>query len=214
MHFTAPADKEIDWNEEAFVGIERFVNRFYRMVKDIDDRHPADLKRYFKKDDLSESQWELYIKLNQMINKITEDSEKMQFNTTIAAMMEYFNALNQVKRIDPEFYLYILQKSTQMIAPLAPHFAEELWEMFGYTESIFKSKWPIHDPDAVVSDMITIVVQVNGKVRDNLNVSIHLSKDELESMAYDSERVSKFIEGKKVIKVIYVPKRLINIVVK
>ena len=214
MHFTAPADKEIDWNEEAFVGIERFVNRFYRMVKDVEDKHPVDLKHYFKKDQLSESQWDLYIKLNQMINKITEDSERMQFNTTIAAMMEYFNALNQVKRIDPEFYQYILQKSTQMIAPLAPHFAEELWEMFGYTESIFKSLWPIHDPDAIVSDMITVVVQVNGKVRDNLNVSIHSSKEELEMMAQDSEKVQKFIEGKTIVKIIHVPGRLINMVVK
>ncbi|MBD3218269.1 MAG: leucine--tRNA ligase [candidate division Zixibacteria bacterium] len=214
MHFTAPADKEIDWNEEAFVGIERFINRFYRMVTEIDNPEPVDLKRYFKKDQLSDNQWDLYIKLNQMIKKVSEDSDRMQFNTNIAALMEYFNALNQVKRIEPEFYHYILQKSTQLIAPLAPHFAEEIWSLYGYTESIFKSSWPSYDPDAVVSEQINIVVQVNGKVREQIMVSSDASKDMIETMALDSEKVKKFIQDKKIIKTIYVPGKLINMVVK
>jgi leucyl-tRNA synthetase len=214
MHFIAPADKEIDWNEEAFVGIERFIHRFYRMVKEIEAPAPADLKRYFKKIDLSDIQWDLYIKLNQMIKKITEDSERMQFNTTIAAMMEYFNAVNQVKRIEPDFYHYLIQKSLQLISPLAPHFAEELWQNCGYNASIFKSDWPAYDPNAVVSDQITIAVQVNGKLRDQLTAASDASKDEIEKMARNSEKIIKQLQGKTIVKVIHVPGRLINLVVK
>lgn len=214
MHFIAPADKEIDWNEEAFVGIERFVHRFYRMVNEIESPQPADLKRYFKKPDLSEAQWDLYIKLNQMIKKITEDSERMQFNTTIAAMMEYFNSLNQVKRIDPDFYRYLIQKSIQLISPLAPHFAEEMWQRCGYQDSVFKSVWPVYDPEAVISEQITIAIQVNGKLRDQLSVASDASKEEIEKTAKDSEKIKKQLEGKTVVKVIHVPGRLINLVVK
>jgi leucyl-tRNA synthetase len=214
MHFIAPADKEIDWNEESFVGIERFVKKFYRMVMNINNPSQIDLKRYFKKGDLSESQWDLYIKLNQMIKKINEDSNRMQFNTTIAAIMEYFNSLNQAKRIDPEFYQYILQKTIQMIAPLAPHFAEEMWQIFGYTKSIFKSSWPVFDPQAIVSDQITIVVQVNGKLRDQINVPTDVDKETLEKMALESDKVKKFTDEKKIVKIIYVPGRLLNIVAK
>ncbi|HEQ99762.1 MAG TPA: leucine--tRNA ligase [candidate division Zixibacteria bacterium] len=214
MHFIAPADKEIDWNEEAFVGIERFVNRFYRMVKEADNPRPVNLKRYFKKDELSENQWDLYIKLNQMIKKVSEDGERMQFNTNIAALMEYFNALNQVKRIEPNFYQYILQKSAQLIAPLAPHFAEEIWSMFGYRESIFKSSWPSYDPNAVVCEQINIVVQVNGKVREQILIDSDASQDLIEKMAMESEKVGKFIEEKTIIKIIHVPGKLINIVAK
>ncbi len=214
MHFTAPADKEIDWNEEAFTGIDRFVNRFYKMVTGIDNPQPVDLKRYYKKDDLSEGQWDLYIKLNQMIRKVDDDGERMQFNTIIASLMEYFNSLGQVKRIDPELYQYILQKCSQIIAPLAPHLAEELWSHFGYKDSIFRSEWPQFDPNAIVSDQITLVVQVNGKVRDNLQVNRDADRDSIENLAMGSEKVSKFVEGKKIAKIIHVPNRLINIVVK
>jgi leucyl-tRNA synthetase len=214
MHFIAPADKEIDWNEEAFVGIERFVNRFYRMVKEADNPQPVNLKRYFKKDQLSDSQWDLYIKLNQMVKKVSEDGERMQFNTNIAALMEYFNALNQVKRIETEFYQYILQKSAQLIAPLAPHFAEEIWSMFGYQESIFKSSWPAYDPNAIISEQINIVIQVNGKVREQMLADSDASQDLIEKMALESEKVQKFIQDKSIVKIIHVPGKLINIVVK
>lgn len=214
MHFIAPADKEIDWNEEAFVGIERFVNRFYRMVKEADNPQPVNLKRYFKKDQLSENQWDLYIKLNQMVKKVSEDGERMQFNTNIAALMEYFNALNQLKRIETEFYQYILQKSAQLIAPLAPHFAEEIWSMLGYQESIFKSSWPAYDPNAIISEQINIVVQVNGKVREQMLADSDTSQDLIEKMAMESEKVQKFIQDKTIVKIIHVPGKLINIVVK
>jgi leucyl-tRNA synthetase len=214
MHFTAPADKEIDWNEEPFVGIERFVNRFFKMVKDIENPTSVDLKSYFKKIDLSEGQWDLYVKLNQLVKKVTEDSDRMQFNTNIAALMEYFNSINQVKRIEPGFYQYILQKCTQLIAPLAPHFAEEVWSIFGYADSIFNSNWPEFDPEAIVTDQINIVVQVNGKVRDQLTVDADASKESIEKLARNSEKVQKFMNGKNILKVIHVPGRLVNLVVK
>ena len=214
MHFIAPADKEIDWNEEAFVGIERFIHRFYRMVKDIENAGPVDLKRYFNKGELPDSQWDLYIKLNQMIKKITEDSERMQFNTTIAAMMEFFNAVNRVKRIEPELYQYLIQKSVQLISPLAPHFAEEMWKECGYKDSVFRSLWPEYDPQAVVLEKITIAVQINGKLRDQLKVDASASKEQIERIALDSDKIKRQLAGKKIIKVIHVPGRLINLVVK
>jgi len=138
----------------------------------------------------------------------------MQFNTTIAAMMEYFNSLNQVKRIKADFYQYLIQKSLQLISPLAPHFAEELWGHCGYKDSIFKSRWPVYDPDAVISDQITIAVQINGKLRDQLTVASDASKDEIEKIAKGSEKIIKQLQGKTIVKVIHVPGRLINLVAK
>jgi leucyl-tRNA synthetase len=128
--------------------------------------------------------------------------------------MEYFNALNQVKRIEPKFYLYILQKSAQLIAPLAPHFAEEIWSMFRHRESIFKSSWPVYDPDAVISEQINIVVQVNGKVREQILVDSDATQELIEKMAMESDKVQKFVQGKTIVKMIHVPGKLINIVVK
>jgi leucyl-tRNA synthetase len=214
MHFIAPADKEIDWNEEAFTGIQRFLNRFYNLIIELDDPHPVNLDYKYTKDDLSENQWDLYIKLNQIIIKSDKDYERMQFNTIIASLMEYFNLLAQVKRIEPEFYQYILQKLTQIFAPLAPHFAEEMWQNFAYKDSIFKSRWPQADQKATVADTVTIVVQVNGKLRDQIELPVDSSKQETESQARESEKVKKYLDDKNVIKVIHVPNKLINFVVK
>ncbi|MBD3383206.1 MAG: leucine--tRNA ligase [candidate division Zixibacteria bacterium] len=214
MHFIAPADKEIDWNEEAFTGIQRFVNRFYNMIVQIEDPHPADLKKQYKKDELSDNQWDLYIKLNQIIIGADKDYERMQFNTVIASLMEYFNSLGQVKRIEPEFFLFIMQKLVQLIAPLAPHFAEEMWNRFGYTDSVFKSAWPVADFDASVADTVTIVVQVNGKLRDQIEMPLDSAKDQVETAVKSSEKVKKYLEGKNIIKVIHVPNKLMNLVVK
>jgi len=123
-----------------------------------------------------------------------------------------FTAIDSQK--NPEFCSYVLQKLAQLMAPMTPHLSEELWEMLGQHDTIFKSHWPDYDPEAVVADTITIVVQVNGKVRENLQVPPDIQKDDLLEQAKASERVAKFFEGKKIIKEIVVPGRLVNFVVK
>lgn len=215
MFFAAPAGKDVLWSDEAVIGVERFVTKFYRLIDGCQDRKPLDLKRYFTKDDLGQAAWNIYVKLNQAIKKVTHDIDDLHFNTCIAAIMEFMNDSADLKQQDnPEFYPYMLQKMTQLVAPLAPHLAEEAWEMFGYKTSVFKSHWPEYDANAIVADTITIVVQINGKVRDNIDVPADTGKEQLLVAAKASERVQKFIEGKQIIKEIVVPGRLVNLVVK
>jgi leucyl-tRNA synthetase len=215
MYFAAPAGKDVLWSDEGVVGVERFAGRLYRMVADCERRKPADLDARFARDSLDDAGWGVYVKLNQTIKKITEDIDKLHFNTCIAAVMELLNEFSDITAESHSgFYQYVLQKTVQLMAPITPHLSEELWEMFGHTDTVFRSKWPEPDPNAIVEDLITIVVQVNGKVRANLEVPPDISEDSLIAEAKSNERVVKFIEGKTVIKEIVVPGRLVNIVVK
>lgn len=215
MYFAAPAGKDVLWSEEGIVGVERFAGKLYRLVSDCADRKPADLNTRYTKDALNETAWNVYVKLNQTIRKVTEDLDKLHFNTCIAAVMEFLNEFAAITAgSNPGFYQFVLQKTVQLMAPITPHLSEELWEMFGYDGTVFRSKWPEHDPDAIVEDLITIVVQVNGKVRANLEVPPDKDKDALISEAKAHERVQKFIDGKTIIKEIVVPGRLVNLVVK
>ena len=215
MYFAAPAGKDVLWSEDGIVGVERFLTKLYRLVNDCPDKKPLDLMKKYSKKSLDKTGWKLYVKLNQTIKRHTEDLDKLHFNTCIAGVMELLNEFSVLNiENNSEFYQYLLQKSTQLMSPMAPHISEELWEMFGYNESILSSKWPEYDPDAIIADTITIVVQINGKVRANIEVSPDIAKNELIDQAKAAERVQKFIEGKQIIKEIVVPGRLVNFVIK
>ena len=215
MYFAAPSGKDVLWSEDGIIGVERFAAKLYRMVDECPDRAPSSLDKRYSRQNLGKNAWDVYIKLNQTIKKVTEDIDRLQFNTCIAAVMEF---MNDFSAVDPtennQFYQFALQKITQLMAPMTPHIAEEFWEMFGFSDTIFRSTWPEHDPDAVIADTITIVVQVNGKVRDNIHVPANIDKDTIIAQAKASEKAAKFLDGKQIIKEIVVPGKLINFVVK
>ena len=214
MYFTAPSDKEVLWSNEGITGVEKFVlNKFYPLSASFQGTS-LDLKRYFKKSDLDDFEWSLYVKLNQTIKKVSESIERLQFNTAIAALMELTRDYAPTKVKSLVFNDYLILKAVQLIGPMAPHLSEELWHLAGHTESVFKSDWPRFDPDAIVADTIEIAVQVNGKLRDSIRVAADADQAEVERTAGQSSRVNSFLDGKTVVKKIYVPGRILNIVVK
>ncbi|MFH0956088.1 MAG: class I tRNA ligase family protein, partial [Candidatus Falkowbacteria bacterium] len=148
--------------------------------------------------------------LHKTIKKVSEDIGGLRFNTAISQMMIFVNFVGKFKimpRAATEKFLIIL-------APFAPHLAEELWSELGHKQSIFKEKWPEYDPAMVKDETINLVIQVNGKVRDNIEVSADISEEEAEKIALESEKIKKWLEKKEVKKVIFVKGKLVNIVVK
>lgn len=207
MFFAAPADKELLWSNEGLTGVERFLNRFYRVVESVAAGVPVaiDRQNFLDQSKLSPNERAVYIQLNKTIKKLTEDIESLSFNTAVAAIMEFFGSYDPTQFENPAFNRYVIAKVVQIIAPLAPHFAEEAWEVLGNTESIFRSRWPQYDPDAVSFDTVTVAVQINGKVRDELEVDRGASQEAVQELALQREKVQRNIQGKRVIKVIYVP---------
>ncbi len=152
------------------------------------------------------------------MKKVQEDiANRFQFNTAISAIMELVNAAyhyrEEVENPDPATVRETVELLILMLAPFAPHIAEELWSATGHQDSVHSQPWPQYDPKAIVSDEITVVVQVNGKVRERLSVPAEISDDELKEKALAAEKVQSFIGGKDVRKVIVIPKKLVNIVV-
>jgi len=128
--------------------------------------------------------------------------------------MELVRDYEQSKPESGELNDYIILKAVQLIAPIAPHMAEELWLGFGHSDSIFKSSWPIYDPEAITADTIEIAVQINGKVRDTLIVAADCNQETVEKAAFESQKIASYASQGQVVKKIYVPGRIFNIVVK
>jgi leucyl-tRNA synthetase len=147
--------------------------------------------------------------LHKTIKKVTDDIENMRFNTAISALMIAVNELEKSPSLTRKQYEMLLQ----LVAPFAPHITEELWAALGNKKSIHISEWPVCDLSLTVDDEVTIMVQVNGKIRGSFVVPVDTSKEVIEQSAKDLENVKKWLEGKNVIKVIVVPKKLVNIVV-
>jgi len=231
MFFTAPSDKEVLWSEESVTGVEKFaINKLYPIVKHYRGTKP-DLKQRFNQDEFNLDERKIYIKLNQTIKRVSEDSERFQFNTAIAALMELVRDYDPHKISNDVLNDHIILKTIQLVAPMAPHLAEEMWEIAGQTESVFKSAWPESDAtgivihpervtitsDAVIGRVIIeieIPVQVNGKLRDSIRVPVDASQETVEKIAFESARIKAHTEGKQVVKKIYVKGRILNIVVK
>ncbi|HLG26007.1 MAG TPA: class I tRNA ligase family protein, partial [Candidatus Gracilibacteria bacterium] len=183
-----------DWSDKGITGVARFVERFYLLISGeenvIDE---SAMKR----------------NLHAAIKRVTEDIEKMQFNTAIAALMEFVNGCHKTG-IDKQ----TKKLATMLISPLAPHLAEELWEMMGEKFSIVDQPWPGYDPSFLVTDTVTLAVQVNGKVRGELEVATGIQEDEIFAQASTIENVAKHMEGKTPVKKIYVQGKLVSFVVK
>ncbi len=216
MFFTAPSAKEVLWSDNSLTGVEKFVLKKLYPLNEKFRSSGCDLKQYFKKSDISESDWKLYLKLNQTIKRVSESYQQLHFNTAISALMELIRDYEQSQLKSDQLNDYIIVKAVQLIAPMAPHLAEELWQQFGLadTGSIFKSDWPEFDPEAITSDTVKIAVQINGKLRDTIIVAVDCDQETVEKAAFDSSRVTSYTNQGEIKKIIYVPGRILNIVVK
>ncbi len=209
MYFAAPSEREILWSEEGIVGAARFLNRIYRFAE-LAKSHT--LNEHIKQKELSPSDLKAYRKLNQTIKKVEGDIGTLQFNTAIASMMELLNIMDDLDLRNSEVFKLCMKKLAQILAPFAPHMAEEIWTILGYRDSIFKSEWPGYDREAVKEEEVTFVVQVNGKLRASIKIPVNISKEEAEKLALSNERVKRFIKDKKIVKSVFVPNKLINLV--
>lgn len=212
--FAAPVDRDLDWSDQGVEGSYRFLGRVWRII----DTYQQ-LGASGHHDSLSKDETALRRELHRAIKKVTEDLDgKFNFNTAISTVMELVNAMYQFKdshdTVQSDLAKELVEKLTLLLAPFVPHITEEIWHECGFEGSVHAASWPTYEESALVVDEVEVAVQVNGKVRDKLTVSVSLSKEELEAAAKALPRVQEFTEGKTVVKVIVVPKKLINIVVK
>lgn len=212
--FAAPVDRDLDWSDQGVEGSYRFLGRVWRII----DTYQQ-LGASGHHDSLSKDETALRRELHRAIKKVTEDLDgKFNFNTAISTVMELVNAMYQFKdnhdSVQSDLANELVEKLTLLLAPFVPHITEEIWHECGFEGSVHAASWPTYEESALVVDEVEVAVQVNGKVRDKLTVSVSLSKEELEAAAKALPRVQEFTEGKTIVKVIVVPKKLINIVVK
>ncbi|MEI6206519.1 MAG: leucine--tRNA ligase [Desulfuromonadales bacterium] len=213
--FAAPPEKDLDWNDQGVEGSFRFLNRIWKLVHDrldeIKGAAPVDVAS------LGPTERALRRAVHKTIRKVTEDVEgRFHFNTAIASVMELLNTLQPAEPGTPQSSAVMreaLQSVILLMAPFVPHITEELWQRMGNTVPLSQTGWPEYDRNAVVDEEVTVVVQVNGKLRSKITVVSGTSEGELESLALADEKVVSFIAGKTVRKVICVQGKLVNIVV-
>ena len=196
LMFMGPFDEGADWSDQGITGIDRFLKKVWRFCQ-LPDSHNSSSKK------------DLQV-LHHTIQTVSSDLEHMKFNTAISRLMEFINHFSNYEEIESSFKLNLIK----MIAPLTPHIAEELWEINGGGESVFLEAFPEFDAALAEEDTIAIAVQVNGKLRGNIEVVKTLEKDALLLEARKHENVHHYLAGKEIIKEIVVPQRLVNFVVK
>ncbi|KAF1681395.1 leucine--tRNA ligase [Veillonella sp. R32] len=212
--FAAPVERDLDWSDEGVEGSYRFLSRVWRIV----DAYQQ-LAKTGHSEKLSKDEFALRRELHRVIKKVTADLDgKFNFNTAISSIMELVNAMYQFKdsheMVQAELANELVQKLLLLLAPFTPHITEELWHEVGFEGSIHQQDWPAYEEAALVIDEIEIAVQVNGKVRDKITIPVDMPKAELEALALDLDRVKEFTTDKTVAKVIIIPNKIVNIVVK
>jgi leucyl-tRNA synthetase len=218
--FAAPPERDLDWNEQGVEGCYRFLNRVWRIVRRIvahtadRPRQPASLAA------ASGAALALRRKTHQTIRKVTEDiQDRFHFNTAVAAVMELINLLYQsaVEEVQDEPTRQALREAAEatvlLLSPFTPFVAEELWRQLGHPDSTLLHPWPAYDPALIQEEEVTIVIQVNGRVRSRLTVPASIADAELQEAALHHERIQEWLTEKNVRKVIVVPQKLVNIVV-
>lgn len=211
--FAAPVDRDLDWSDQGVEGSYRFLGRVWRIV----DQYTSMAHTHDGK--LTKDETALRRELHRAIKKVTEDLDgRFNFNTAISTIMELVNAMYQYKdghdAVQGDLAEELVQKLLLLLAPFTPHITEELWHECGYEGSVHQQVWPTYEEKALAVDEVEIAVQVNGKVRDKLTVAVNMDKAALEEQAKALPRVQEFIDGKNVVKVIVVPNKIVNIVVK
>ncbi|MCK5236257.1 MAG: class I tRNA ligase family protein, partial [Deltaproteobacteria bacterium] len=214
--FAAPPERDLDWNEDGVEGSFRFLSRVWRLLDGCVD----ELKKVeaYSSGPLSKESSELHSFTHKTIERVTNDVEKrFHFNTAISAIMELTNKLYQFEQKGQEersVAKEAIEALILMLSPFAPHISEELWQMLGHSEAVFNTPWPVHDPEALKTDTVTLIVQVNGKMRGKVEVASGAGKDAVSDVVLSDEKIKEWVEGKELVKFIYVPDKLANLVVK
>lgn len=213
--FAAPPDRELDWSDKGVEGSYRFLSRVYRLVYEIKAKYP-NVPDAFEIG--TEADKALNYALNFSIKKVSEDvGGRFNFNTAISSVMELVNEMYKYKErddVNPGLLGKAAKDLILMLSPFVPHICEEMWEHMGQKQSVTTMRWPEYDEGALVRDSVEIVVQINGKVKEKLVVAADADKQELEKIALENDRIKHLLDGKTVVKVVAVPGRLINIVVR
>lgn len=211
LMFAAPLELDSRWDPQGVPATHRFISRVWNLVQEFIES-PSQVLR----DGSQEKNTTLLRAVHITIKKVTEDLEAQKYNTAIAAMMKCVNELYQLKTsgfADHESWQFALESIAALMAPFAPHVADELWRQLGHDTSIQRDSWPELDEQYLVSDRMTLAVQVNGKVRAEIQVQQDATKQDIERAALDSERIQTFLDGKVPKKIIVVPGRIVNIVI-
>jgi len=219
--FAAPPERDLEWSDQGVEGCFRFLNRVWRLVAHYADRIKGVDAGQAARGNLAAADKDIRRVTHYTIKKVTDDiGTRFNFNTAISAIMEQVNAIYAYKDKIPagEQNMPVVAEALEnliiLLAPFAPHFSEELWAATGHSGSVHSRKWPVHDPAAMVQDEVEIVIQINGKVREKAVIGAALSPQEMEQQVLAMDGVKALLEGKQVVKVISVPKKLVNIVVK
>ena len=195
--FMGPLEADKPWSNQGVEGAKRFLDRVWRLYQEEDKIQDSDNKNLEK----------IY---HQTVKKVTIDYETLNFNTAISSMMIFINAVYKEKIFPREYALNFLK----LLNPVAPHITEELWSLMGNNDTIAYEKWPIYDETKIVNDELEIGVQVNGKLRSTIKIVKDEDNNVIEKRALEDENVKKNIKDKSIVKVIVVPNRIVNIVVK
>jgi leucyl-tRNA synthetase len=203
LMFMGPLDRDKPWSATGIEGVHRFLDRVWRMFFDEEDRLHACLTDGPIDDDAQRA-------LHKCIDQVSQMTEDLRFNTAISQMMIFTNEMN-ARQTRPRA---ALETFVLLLAPYAPHLAEELWSRLGHERSLICEPWPVADPKWLVSDTVTVVVQVNGKLRDQLEVAADADEAHVKELALASPKILQWTDGKQIVKVIYVPGKLVSVVVK
>ena len=201
--FMGPLTESVSWSEDGLSGSRKWIERVWRLIVNDDDNT-------LNKRIINDENNSLDLVYNQTVKKVTEDFTNMRFNTAISQMMVFVNEAYKATNGVPKKYIEGLVK---MLSPITPHLSEELWSILGHEGTITYEAWPTFDETKLVEDTVQIILQVNGKVRGKVVVEKDLSKDELEKLALQNERVQQWIADKNIKKVIAIPNKIVNIVV-
>jgi leucyl-tRNA synthetase len=202
--FLGPPEDEVEWNDEAVSGAYRFLQRLWRAAQRVSGAPPT-----------GPADEELERLRHQTIQRVTRDFEKFKFNTAVAALMEFLNALSRKLEEQTASRLaceQALDTLLQLLHPIAPHITEELWEKRGHIGSILESEWPRYDEQRLQQSRFTLVIQIDGKVRDRVEVDAGLSEKEIRSRALASPKVQEHLAGRVIVRSVLVPGRLLNFV--
>ncbi|MFA5090580.1 MAG: leucine--tRNA ligase [Candidatus Omnitrophota bacterium] len=192
MLFAAPPETELEWDERGIEGAYKFLNRVWRIQDNLKSKASPQLVRFTHK----------------IIKKVSEDIEGFKFNTAIASLMELVNAIYQTGA-DKEVFMDLIL----LLCPIAPHFCEELWQACGNKESVLKAQWPRYNPDLIIDETVTLVIQINGKVRSRIEVPADTEEARLKEIVLSDDKLKPWLKDSPIKNFIIVPKRLVNIVV-
>jgi leucyl-tRNA synthetase len=216
LMFIGPWDQGGEWDDRGIKGIARWLNRVWNLILGAYAQEKPKTATESSKEESSKAEKELRHITHKTIKRVTEDLERFRFNTMLAALMEFTNYLGNVeeKLVSSAAWQEAIDALLLLLAPTAPHLAEELWARTGHPYSIHNQAFPTWDEALVAEEEFTLVIQVNGKLRDRVNVPVSITEEQARELALSRERLKHYLEGSEVARIIYVPRRLVNIVVK